>query len=109
MRLIRLIRRVRTSTWVLIAVFLLALVAHVQFPPSSTKATPAVQHAVSPTAHPTTTRKPASPATPANSVSPTTTPHPTLTPRPSSVPPASPSPSSSPSSPTPSAAGSSSP
>jgi hypothetical protein len=74
MRLIRQIQRVRTSTWILIAIFLGALTAYVYLAPPATQTSTVggTSTTVQPSATPTPTTTPT--ATPTRSPTPTATP-----------------------------------
>ena len=80
MRLIRQIQRVRTSTWILIAIFLAALTAYAYVaPPATTTTTTTTGGGTPATVHPSVTPTPAR-TTP--SASPTRSPTPTRSPSP---------------------------
>jgi cytoskeletal protein RodZ len=96
-------RRVRTSTWVLLAIFLGTLALYLMVRPPSPSAVsdspPAAQQRTTPTPTPRASRRPPhrSPTpSPAASPHPTATPHQTVTPHPTivptSAPPTSPAP-----------------
>lgn len=104
---LRRLQRVRTSTWVLLGIFVAALVVYLLFrPPSTNAGTPAsTQHTTSPaTSHPSPTTPTPSPK--ATHASPTPglgrTPHSSVSPSPSPSPSPLGSPSPSASDPTPS-------
>jgi cytoskeletal protein RodZ len=107
MRWLRRLQRVRTSTWILLAIFLVALAAYlVVRPDSATTDTTAQTHdTTSPTPPPATTRPTPSPK--ATHASPTpglgSTPHSSVSPSPSPSPLGSPSPSASDPTPSPQA------
>jgi hypothetical protein len=100
-------RRVRTSTWILVAIFLVTLVTYLRFRPPTAHAgsTPGVVQPSRPKPAPAsspqkTTPRPTSQTSPAGAVSPSATPPPTRVPATSPASVATPAPSAS--SPTPS-------